>query len=500
MAIIDSSRTEVTPTAGRKAEHIRINLEEDVSAKGVSTGFEEYRFIPRALPAIDLEDVDLSLKLFGRRLGAPLFVSCMTGGVADAETINLALAEAAQELGLAIGLGSARVLLERPEVLPTFSIRRRAPAAFIMANIGAVQLNRDVGVEQCRRLLDLLEADALVLHLNALQEALQPEGDTCFGGLLAKIESICTRLDVPVIAKEVGWGISADVVTELLNAGVAAVDVAGAGGTSWSEVERHRMTDPVRQRVAAAFAGWGLPTAEAVIEARAVAPDATIFASGGIQDGMDAAKALALGADMVGMAGPFLRAAAHGPEAVVDLAQGILEVLRTVMFCVGTPSLAHFRGAPRLIGPRRPQVENLTHHLSYSTAGRGDFIDITADVEAAVRRSGVRAGLVHICSSHTTAAIRVNESEPLLMADFRRMLDRLVPLDVYDHDDMARRVNVPPDEPRNGHSHCQHLLLSSSESLPLRDGHMLLGTWQRIFLIELDSPRPRRVTVQVVGT
>ncbi|MBV9282048.1 MAG: type 2 isopentenyl-diphosphate Delta-isomerase, partial [Chloroflexi bacterium] len=353
MALVESSRSSGNATTNRKAEHIRINLEEDVAAKGVSTGFEDYRFIPRALPEIDLEDVDVSLELFGRRLGAPLFVSCMTGGVPEAERINLTLAEAAQALGLAIGLGSARVLLERPEVLRTFSIRRRAPTAFIMANVGAVQLNRTVGVEQCRRLIDLIEADALVLHLNPLQEALQPEGDTCFADLLVKIEAICRNIEVPVIAKEVGWGIAADVVTQLLDAGIAAVDVAGAGGTSWSEVERHRMSDPVRRRVAAAFADWGLPTADAVIDARAAAPDAIIFASGGIRDGMDVAKALALGADMVGMAGPFLRAAAEGTERVVELAREVLDVLRIAMFCLGTSSLAQLRGTSRLIGPRR---------------------------------------------------------------------------------------------------------------------------------------------------
>lgn len=500
MALVDSSRTDVKTTTSRKADHIRINLEEDVSAKGISTGLEEYRFLPRALPEVDLEDVDLSLELFGRRLGAPLFVSCMTGGVPEAERINLTLAEAAQELGLAIGLGSARVLLERPEVLSTFKIRRRAPTAFIMANVGAVQLNRNVGIEQCRRLLDLLEADALVLHLNALQEALQPEGDTCFGGLLQQIEVLCQRLEVPVIAKEVGWGISADVATQLLNAGVAAVDVAGAGGTSWSEVERHRMEDPMRQRVAAAFADWGLPTADAVIEARRAAPDAIIFASGGIRGGMDVAKALALGANLAGMAGPFLRTADSGTDAVIDLAREILEVLRTTMFCIGTPTLEQLRGTPRLQGPRQNRIQNLIHQLSYQTGGRGDFIDITTDVEAVVRRSGVRSGLVHICSSHTTAAIRVNENEPLLLTDFRSMLDRLAPLGVYEHDDMSRRAGVPYDEPQNGHSHCQHLLLSSSESLPVRDGTLLLGSWQRIFLIELDSARPRSVTVQVAGT
>lgn len=498
MAVVRS--TPSTPTRGRKAEHIRINLEEDVAAKGVTTGFEQYRFVPRALPEIDLDEVDLTQEFLGYHLNGPLFISCMTGGVPEAERINLTLAEAAQELGLAIGLGSGRVLLEHPEVLPSFNIRPVAPDVPILANLGAVQLNRGIGVEQCRKLVDMLQADALVLHLNALQEALQPEGDTDFGGLLQQIASLCRTLGVPVIVKEVGWGIAPDMVLLLLEAGVTAIDVAGAGGTSWSEVERHRLPGEIRQRVAAAFADWGLPTADAVREARRAAPGAVILASGGIRGGMDVAKAIALGADMAGMAGPFLRAAAEGGQAVMDLAEEILETLRTAMFCIGTPTVRQLQGTVRLTGPDRTPVGASTASLNYVTPGAGAFIDITEDVAELVHRSGVRNGLVHVCSYHTTAAIRINESEPLLLGDFHRMLNRLVPPGEYEHDDMTRRVGVPIDEPRNGHAHCRHLLLSSSESLPVCDGKMLLGPWQRLFLIELDSSRERRVTVQVVGT
>jgi isopentenyl-diphosphate Delta-isomerase len=499
VAIAKSTDIDPAPTVSRKADHIRINVEEDVQAKGITTGFERYRFVHAALPEVDLDDVDLGVELFGRRLGAPLFISCMTGGVPEAQRINLALAAVAQELGLAVGLGSARVLLEHPEVLPTFNVRGAAPAVFLMANLGAVQLNRGVRVDDCRRLVDMLKADALVLHLNPLQEALQPEGDTCFAGLLERIADLCRRLERPVIVKEVGWGIASDLVELLLEAGVSAVDVAGAGGTSWSEVERRRMADPVRQRVAAGFADWGISTSDALIQARRVAPDAPIFASGGIADGMDVAKALALGATMVGAAGPFLRAASKGEDAALELAQELLETLRLTMFCVGARTVAALARTPRLIGPGLRRPDGRTTTLTYLTTTRHQFIDITADVAEAVRRSGVRHGIVHICSFHTTAAIRVNENEPLLLCDFRRLLDRLAPLGVYEHDDMSRRVQVPPDEPLNGHAHCQHLLLSSSESLPICDGALMLGPWQSVFLVELDSPRTRRVTVQVVG-
>ncbi|HYL71995.1 MAG TPA: alpha-hydroxy-acid oxidizing protein, partial [Candidatus Dormibacteraeota bacterium] len=227
-------------------------------------------------------------------------------------------------------------------------VRRVAPDIVLLANLGAVQLNRGVSAEDCRRLLGMLRADALVLHLNPLQEALQPEGDTCFGDLLPRIAELCAALEEPVIVKEVGWGISDDLVVALLDAGVAAVDVAGAGGTSWSEVERHRMSDPVRARVAASFAGWGIPTAIAIERARQAAPDATLVASGGVRSGVDIAKAVALGADLVGVAGPLLRSAAVSERALWDTVDVMLEELRLCMFCVGAASPGALRATGRL--------------------------------------------------------------------------------------------------------------------------------------------------------
>ena len=343
-----SSLTGRPVTLTRKADHIRINLEEDVAAKGVTTGFDEWRLGHRALPEIDLDDVDLSTRFLERRLGAPLLISCMTGGTERAHVINVRLAGIAQERRLAMGLGSCRVLLEQPEVLPTFDMRDIAPDVPLLANLGAVQLNCGVGVAECRRLLDMLRADALVLHLNPLQEALQPEGDTCFAGLLDRIASVCAGLNAPVIVKEVGWGIAPDLVAALVRAGVAAVDVAGAGGTSWSEVERHRIADPVRARVAASFAGWGLPTAEAVREARSAAPSATIIASGGVRDGIDVTKALALGADMAACAGPLLRAAASGERTLAEAVEVLIEELRLAMFCTGAAGVVELRTSGRI--------------------------------------------------------------------------------------------------------------------------------------------------------
>ncbi|HEY1868164.1 MAG TPA: type 2 isopentenyl-diphosphate Delta-isomerase, partial [Candidatus Cybelea sp.] len=321
-------------TPSRKAEHLRINVERDVKSKGVDAGFDAYRFTHRALPEIDLSGVVTSAELFGRRLGAPILISCMTGGTPEALPINRCLARVAQRHGFAMGLGSGRALIESPSSLPTFDVRADAPDVVLLANLGAVQLNRGYGVEHCRRLVELLHADGLVLHLNPLQEALQPEGDTCFGGLLERIAKLCNELEFPIVVKEVGWGMDARDVRALFDAGVAAVDVAGAGGTSWSEVERYRVAEDWRARVAAAFAGWGIPTARALLDARAAAPDRTLIASGGIRDGLDVAKALALGADIVGIAGPFLRAAHDGLESADSLARELVETLRTAMFCV----------------------------------------------------------------------------------------------------------------------------------------------------------------------
>lgn len=336
-------------TAGRKADHLRINIEENVAAKGVTSGFEEWRFEHCALPEMDLAEVDTRAAFLDKTLATPLLISCMTGGTDEAREINRRLARVAQGARCAMGVGSGRVLLEDPDVLATFNVRDDMPSVPLLANIGAVQLNRGYGVDDCRRLVTMLRADALVLHLNALQEALQPEGDTCFSGLLAKIGRLCAQLGTPVVVKEVGWGISADLVERLLSAGVSAVDVAGAGGTSWSQVERERLGDPRARRVAAAFSGWGIPTAECVLAARGVSSTALIIASGGVRDGIDVAKAIALGADVVGIAGAFLRAAAEGESAAADLAWELTGTLRAAMFAVGARTLRDLRGTRRLV-------------------------------------------------------------------------------------------------------------------------------------------------------
>ncbi|MFY9631006.1 MAG: type 2 isopentenyl-diphosphate Delta-isomerase [Candidatus Cybelea sp.] len=330
-------------TPSRKAEHLRINIEEDVDAKGIDAGFDAYAFRHSALPGIDLREVDCTRTFLGRRLGAPLLISCMTGGTPEATRINRCLARVAARFDLAMGLGSGRALLESPETLESFDVRDDAPGILLFANLGAVQLNKGYDAAACARLVEMLRADALVLHLNPLQEALQPEGDTNFRGLIGRIAGVCANVTFPVVVKEVGWGIGPSEVRALFDAGVAAVDVAGAGGTSWSEVERHRIGEPWRARVAEAFAGWGIPSAKALVEARRVAPDGLLIASGGVRSGVDVAKAIALGADLAGIAGPFVRAADLGPEAAEALALEYLEALRIAMFCTGARTLEELR-------------------------------------------------------------------------------------------------------------------------------------------------------------
>jgi isopentenyl-diphosphate delta-isomerase len=337
--------TKVTQTSSRKSDHIRINLEENVQS-GLTTGLERYHFIHQALPEIDLEDVDLSLKLFGRQLNSPILISSMTGGTSEAATINRTLATAAQEAGIAMGLGSQRAAIEQPELASTFQVRSVAPDILLFANLGAVQLNYQYSVDQCQRAVDMIEADALILHLNALQEAVQPEGDTHFSGLLKKIEAVCRTLPVPVIAKEVGWGFSEQAAHQLSEAGVAAIDVAGAGGTSWSQVEMHRAKTESQARLAAAFIDWGIPTAQAIQNVRKAAPQLIVFASGGIRTGIDIAKCIALGATLGGMASPFLKAAARSVEDTIQTIQEIRREIQVCMFAAGAKNLDELSHTP----------------------------------------------------------------------------------------------------------------------------------------------------------
>ena len=330
-------------TGARKDDHIRINLEEDVSFDQTTTGLERYRFVHQALPELDLEEIDTTTTFLGHQLAFPVLIASMTGGTPHAGQINRILAEVAAAAGIGMGLGSTRAMLEDPGAAWTFQMRKYAPNLVLFANLGAVQLNYGYGVDDCRRIVEETEADGLFLHLNPLQEALQPEGDTRFSGLVKRIEEVCRALPVPVIAKEVGWGISSKVARWLLDAGIAALDVAGAGGTSWSQVEMHRSQSWVQREVAASFREWGIPTSEAILMVREVSVDVPLVASGGLKTGIDVAKCLALGADVATLAGVMLRAATDGPETLREQLEILHRQIIISMFVTGAQDIEALR-------------------------------------------------------------------------------------------------------------------------------------------------------------
>ncbi len=332
-------------TVQRKAEHIRICLESDVQFQTQGSGFHRYQFTHSCLPELDYQEIDITTNLLGKQLGAPILISSMTGGTAQAKEINYRLAEVAQEYKLAMGVGSQRVAIEQPQIADTFQVRQIAPDILLLANLGAVQLNYRYDIDQCVRAVELLQADALILHLNPLQECIQPQGDTNFKGLLDRIATICDRLPVPVIIKEVGNGISAPMAQQLITAGVSGIDVAGAGGTSWAKVESERAKTALQRRLGQTFADWGIPTAECITSIRQIAPKLPLIASGGLKNGLDIAKAIALGADVGGLALPFLQAADLSPAAVSELVQILMAEIQTVLFCTGNANLTALQQA-----------------------------------------------------------------------------------------------------------------------------------------------------------
>jgi isopentenyl-diphosphate delta-isomerase len=340
----------------RKNDHLDIVLAGEGRAR-VGTGLDAVVFEHCALPEMSLDDVDLSAQLFGRRLSAPLLISSMTGGPLRADSINIHLAQAAQHLGIAFAVGSQRVAVEGASACGlSRGLRAHAPSAVILANFGAAQLNAGWGLEHARRVVDMIAADALIIHLNALQEAVQPGGDRDWSGLVGRLEAVVRHVGVPVIVKEVGAGISGRVARRLADIGIAAVDVAGAGGTSWAAVESARARGRAA-RVAATFAGWGIPTAQAIADVRRTCPALTLIGSGGIKSGLDVARALRLGADLVGQAAGVLEAALASTEAVVEHFETISQELRIACFCTGSRTIAELKRAPLVQAPPGAEVD-----------------------------------------------------------------------------------------------------------------------------------------------
>lgn len=321
----------------RKLEHIELSLDRRMQSE--RRFFDRYAFVHEALPELDFAAIDLTVPFLGKTLAAPLLVSCMTGGTGSATSINRHLAEAAERAGIALGVGSQRKAIEDPSTADSFVVRRHAPNVPLLGNLGAVQLNYGFTVEHCQRAVDMIGADALALHLNPLQEALQPEGQCNFADLVPRIAEVVEGLSVPVIVKEIGCGLSAKTAQRLLDAGVRILDSAGLGGTSWARIEAARAGDlPLGEL----FADWGVPTPDSIAELAAL-EGVTVIGSGGIRNGVDVAKAIAMGAHVVGLAQPFLGPAVESAEAVYEKIQQTLRELRIAMFCVGARNLDELR-------------------------------------------------------------------------------------------------------------------------------------------------------------
>jgi isopentenyl-diphosphate delta-isomerase len=333
----------------RKADHIEVCLKEDVQFKKATTGFEEIHLVHRAIPEIEREKVDLSTTVFGYKFSAPIFVGAMTGGTAKATKINATIAEAVEELSLGMGVGSQRIAIDNPKVEHSFSIvREKAPTAFILANIGGPQLVGKYGVKEAKKAVEMVKANALAVHLNALQEAVQPEGDTNYSGLLHKIGEVVQELDVPVVVKETGAGICAEDAAMLAATGVAAIDVSGIGGTSWAAVEYYRAKarqDDFSKRLGETFWDWGIPTAASLVEA-VQSVNVPVIASGGIRTGIDVTKALALGASLASATYPFLGPASKASEDVKKALQLMVGEVRNAMFLVGADSIQKLHKVP----------------------------------------------------------------------------------------------------------------------------------------------------------
>jgi isopentenyl-diphosphate delta-isomerase len=326
-----------------KERHIKCCLEKNVESS-LTTGFERYYLVNQSLPGIAFEDIDTSSSFLGKKISTPFIISPMTGGTDVSTKVNKNLAKAAQELGIVMSVGSQRLALEDPSLIPTYQVRDVAPDIPLLANLGAIYLNYGYGPEECKRAVEMIGADGLVLYLNPLQKRLQGGFNSDFKNLVKKISQVCKELDVPVIVKEVGFGLSSSAGVMLREAGVWGLDVAGAGGTSWAKIERcmNEEEDNLHQ-VGNAFDNWGIPTADSLVFILEVINDIPIIASGGIRNGVEMAKAIALGASYVGMALPLLAPAMESHEAVKEKIQSLIDEFKTAMFCCAKKDLDDLR-------------------------------------------------------------------------------------------------------------------------------------------------------------
>jgi isopentenyl-diphosphate delta-isomerase len=361
-------------TRKRKADHIRISLNQKAQAKEATTGFEDICFIHKALPEINKQEIDLSTIVLGHKFSAPLIVGAITGGTLEAAKINAKIAEAVEELGLGMGVGSQRVAIEDKTLEKTFAItRKKAPTAFLIANIGGVQLVNGYGIKEVKKAIEMIDADAIAIHLNPLQEAAQPEGQTNFKGILKKIDELAKELDKPIIAKETGAGIAAEEAKKLEAAGAKAIDVSGVGGTSFAAVEYYRakgQKNSFQRKLGDVFWDWGIPTAISVAEVSQTV-NIPVIASGGIRDGVDVAKALAIGASLTSLSQPALQVATKGVKETEDMLSLLIRELKNVMFLVGAESVQHLRKTPIVVRGKTAEWLRMRRFNLESYARRG---------------------------------------------------------------------------------------------------------------------------------
>lgn len=347
-------------TSSRKLDHLRICLDEPIESG--NTGFEDIRLVHEALPDIDMDSLSLNTRFLGHELRSPLFISAMTGGHPETKEVNAVLAEIAGEFGLGIGVGSQRAAIENPDLADTFSIvREKAPDTFIVGNLGIVQL-KDHGIDWAERAVEMIDADALAIHLNFLQESIQPEGDHDASGCFTALRELCRELKVPVIVKETGCGISYETGLRCYGAGAACMDIGGYGGSSWALIESHRSgsvagkEDLQLKGLGERFGIWGIPTAVSLFEIEKC--NGPVIASGGIRSGIDLAKALVLGADLAGMALPLLKPACEGPKALREVISTIHQELRICMFLTGKSRISELPEARWYVtGNTRDMIE-----------------------------------------------------------------------------------------------------------------------------------------------
>lgn len=353
-------------TENRKLDHIRICLEREVESH-IPTGFDDITLIHNAAPEINLEDIDLRSTFLGHKLQAPIIVTAMTGGHKEALPINRNIAKAVEILGIAMGVGSQRAAIEDPTLADSFSVtRENAPTAFLVGNIGAPQLSLGYGLKEAELAIDMLKANALAIHFNAAQEAVQPEGEASFSGVFKALQRLTKELPTPIIAKETGAGLSRETALRFKKTNVKALDVAGLGGTSWPavEVERAKAEDAMKATLGRWFTDWGIPTAAATFEVSSSLPGFPIIASGGVRTGIDIAKAIALGAKIGGVALPVLPQAILNEKAVQLYLEPLIQGLRAAMFLVGASTLEELANAPLIVnGSTRNWLELRGYNL-----------------------------------------------------------------------------------------------------------------------------------------